>query len=275
MCAFYAFARLTDDVADSTVEDLKRAEWLADWKVLLQQSFESNSVANLLLPRLGNHIDTIARQILPSLIDTVCRYEIDPRLLLEIVDGAMSDQEPRRVETARDLDEYCYLVASTVGLVCLRIWEFEGAETEDAAIACGRAFQLTNILRDIREDHLRGRFYLPLDEARENGLDLASVSLVPNDAWGSLLSLQIGRAIEEFDKGWRAYDGIHPDGKKMFSMMWRSYRSLLREIEKEPLAVLKHRVNVSKKQKLLIASTHFVGTLYNRLPDPVESTTVE
>ncbi len=89
---------------------------------------------------------------------------------MEIIDGVLADQQKTRFDTYEQLEHYCYLVASAIGLACLHIWGFRGPLPVDAAIDCGLAFQLTNILRDVAEDAQRGRLYLPRQHYEQHGL---------------------------------------------------------------------------------------------------------
>ena len=108
----------------------------------------------------------------PALADTVARHAIPRDYLDEVIDGVAMDLEPRTFATFDDLYGYCYRVASAVGLCCLHIWGFrsEGGRAESLAEACGVALQLTNILRDVREDAGNGRVYLPHDDLERFGV---------------------------------------------------------------------------------------------------------
>ena len=135
-----------------------------------------------------------------------------------------------RFDTYEQVEHYCYLVASAVGLACLHIWEFDDPMPIDSAIDCGLAFQFTNILRDISEDAQRGRIYLPRQHYEQHGLsedDLLSPR--PDDRLCCLIAEEIQRTSKLFDSGWQIWDSLHPDGRPMFSMMWRTYRLLLPE----------------------------------------------
>jgi len=210
-----------------------------------------------------------AEEILPAVADAVSRFEIPSRFLLEIIDGVLADQTKTRFDTYELLEHYCYLVASAVGLACLHIWQFRPPLPMRAAVDCGLAFQLTNILRDIREDAQRGRIYLPQQHWREHGLcedDLLDPR--PDDRLRCLISDEARRAATLFDSGWRVWDSLHPDGRPMFSMMWRTYRRILSHIEADPCSVLRCRVRLSTSERLGLGSQHFIGPLFRRLPVP-------
>ncbi|QDV67102.1 All-trans-phytoene synthase [Rosistilla carotiformis] len=269
MCAFYAFARLTDDAADAAGEIAGKRRWLDAWR----QTIEATFAGDLIPPASTLHSagpesrkrSELAMQILPALQHAQKRYAIDPTLLLEIIDGALADQLDRSITTQQELDTYCYQVASTVGLVCLQIWEFHGEATRQAAIDCGKAFQLTNILRDVREDLQRGRCYLPQSDLQRFGVDPQRPTDDQQAAWLELLSYYGDRAESYYQQGWLAWDGIHADGRPMFSMMWHSYHALLKKIRQQPLQVLQRRVRLTWRQKMNIAASHFVPGYPRRL----------
>jgi phytoene synthase len=278
MCALYAFARITDDIGDCEAPISLRKEWLSWWRQATAMNLIGETpVGRCRLPQgfpestADWPVDLRARaeEILPAVADAVSRFEIPSRFLLEIIDGVLADQTKTRFDTYELLEHYCYLVASAVGLACLHIWQFRPPLPMRAAVDCGLAFQLTNILRDIREDAQRGRIYLPQQHWREHGLcedDLLDPR--PDDRLRCLISDEARRAAALFDSGWRVWDSLHPDGRPMFSMMWRTYRRILSHIEADPCSVLRHRVRLSTSERLGLGSQHFIGPLFRRLPVP-------
>ena len=171
-----------------------------------------------------------------ALADTVHRYQIPLRDLLDVIDGVESDLEPTRFATFADLYPYCYRVASAVGLACVRVWGLRaGARFEEAggpAEAAGIAFQLTNILRDLGEDFQRGRVYLPGDELEllgcppETWFDPAAVLRVRE-----LIRLQAERAREFYQRSEPLAVLLTDEGRRIFRVMSGTYRSLLEEVE--------------------------------------------
>src|SRR5579872_4864945 len=152
MCAVYAFMRYSDDISDEAALTAGKHDQMRRWREALDRAFE------------GDYGDS---PILPAFHDTTQRYAIPKRFFYELIDGAEMDLTRTRYETFDDLYGYCYHVASVVGFVCIHIWGFAGGESTYApAEACGVAFQLTNILRDVKEDAERGRIYLPLEDLR-------------------------------------------------------------------------------------------------------------
>ncbi|MBB3208529.1 phytoene synthase [Rhodopirellula rubra] len=277
MSALYAFARVTDDLGDSDEPILLRRHWLDCWRQTTAMNLigEANGEIRLaegmeeLSAEASIDLASRAREIMPALRHASDRYSIPSRYLLEIVDGVLADQQKNRFDTFEQLEHYCYLVASAVGIACLYIWGFRSPLPKQAAVDCGLAFQLTNILRDVSEDAARGRIYLPRQHYEQHGLDEDDLLHPRRDARLRCLILdETRRASELFDSGWRVWDSLDDSGRPMFSMMWRTYRALLQRIAEDPDAIVRHRVSLGMRQRLGIVSKHFVGPLYRRLPIP-------
>jgi len=278
MCALYAFARITDDIGDCNEPASLRTRWLDWWRQTTALNLISDAPTDhvTLAPGLSEDtsdwpIDLVAcaQQILPALRDTTRRYEIPTRYLLEIVDGVLADQQKTRFDTYEQLEHYCYLVASAVGLACLHIWEFRNPLPARAAIDCGLAFQLTNILRDISEDAQRGRIYLPRQHFAQHGLcedDLLTPR--PDDRLVCLIEDEIARARTLYASGWQVWDSLGDDGRPMFSMMWRTYRRLLDRIAENPRAVATRRIRLTAGERFALVSQHFIKPVFHRLPVP-------
>jgi phytoene synthase len=253
MCAVYAFMRKADDIADdeSKLVDARReemAEWVARWRA----------------SRLGGGEKAID-PVFVALGDTQRRFAIPDELLEELVQGTTMDLEPKALdaggiktyETFEDLYRYCYLVASVVGLVCIRIFGYTDVRAEALAEETGVAFQLTNILRDVKEDVDRGRVYLPLDLMDEFGESVAD-----------LRTLASGRAMTERERGMLATLAIRAEkyyvaAGKLIPMldrdsraaMWvlvRIYHRLLARIADRQMDVFRERVSVGAAEKVSI-----------------------
>ena len=152
MCAIYAFMRHCDDLSDEP--GATRAA-LDAWRIEMEEVLAGNP---------GNH------PLWPAFRHTVRRFGIPHQYLREMIEGVSSDLEPRRLETFDELYRYCYQVASVVGLTMIHIFGFDTPSALPLAEKCGVAFQLTNILRDLREDAGRGRIYLPAEDLRRFGV---------------------------------------------------------------------------------------------------------
>ncbi|QDT08771.1 phytoene/squalene synthase family protein [Planctomycetes bacterium K23_9] len=273
MTALYAFARVTDDLGDCDEPVEQRTLWLKWWRNVVQENLtDMQSNSEIQLQQVDSASDKLqqhACQILPALRDASRKYSIPTRYLLEIIDGVLADQQKTRFDTYEQLEHYCYLVASAVGLACLHIWEFEGELPEKAAVDCGIAFQLTNILRDISEDAQRGRIYLPRQHYLAHGLcedDLLQPRA--DDRLAHLINEEIKRAEKLYESGWQIWDTLSPDGKPMFSMMWRTYRRLLTRIADNPREVFHRRLGLSNREKIGLVSQHFLPPMFKRLEVP-------
>ncbi len=283
VCALYAFARTTDDLGDCDEPAVLRKHWLDWWRktaamnLIGEGPLERVVLPDGLLPEgiVKNtkswpiDLHRRANEILPALRDASQRYQIPSRYLLEIVDGVLADQQKTRFDTYEQVEHYCYLVASAVGLACLHIWGFDEPLPAAAAIDCGLAFQLTNILRDVAEDAGRGRIYLPRQHYEQHGLSEDDL-LVPrgDDRLRCLVLDEVRRAKMLFDSGWQVWDSLHADGRPMFSMMWRTYRKLLDRIAEDPGSVAVRRVRLTAGEKIGIVSRHFCPPMFRRLPVP-------
>ena len=280
MCALYAFARVTDDLGDCDEPAMLRRQWLEWWRRATALNLITDEIGGgVVLPdelistpaadqgRLRTH----AADVLPALRHAAHRYQIPSRYLLEIIDGVLADQQKTRFDTYEQVEHYCYLVASAVGLACLHIWQFDGQVPMRNAIDCGLAFQWTNILRDIAEDARRGRIYLPRQHYERHGLtedDL--LQLRSDDRLRCLVAEEVLRAERLFASGWQVFDTLHPDGRPMFSMMWRTYRALLSRIAESPGDVMQRRIGLTPSQRWGLIGSHFVPPAFRRLPVPPE-----
>lgn len=239
MEALYAFARRTDDIADGDEPLDHRRAGLARWRGELRKA-------------LAGHAEEPA---LAALNDTVTRFVVPQHLLWRILDGVEMDLDGPSFATYAELRRYCEHVASAVGLACLPIW---GCRDDDAilpAADCGVAFQLTNILRDLREDGMRGRVYLPHDELARFGVAPVDWLAPPGTyALRELIEFQCRRAAGLFESGQRTERFLDNGPRCVFRIMWGTYRSLLARIERDPLIVLRQRVRVSQPRKLMLAA---------------------
>jgi phytoene synthase len=240
MYSLYAFSRHTDDLSDSDRPMAQRRAQLEHWRSDLSAALQ----------------DEYRHPLLPSLIDTVRRFDIPDRYLFQIIDGVEMDLRWRRYETFQQLREYCQRVASAVGQACLHIWGFEGDEVWDPAADCGVAFQLTNILRDLGEDAARDRIYLPLEDLRR--FDYSASDLlqgVADHRFRALLRFEVERAERLYDRGRVVLRYLRHDGRRMFLTMFHTYRGLLRVIDRRGGELFRRRLRLGLPQRVAIAAT--------------------
>lgn len=286
MMALYAFARLADDAADDVAalpgNEVKPVrsefEWSADkwhaWIDALPVAHDGSIAAP------SDACLECLKPIEAALADSVRRFSIPLSTLHDLILGVAMDVE-EKVQLANwgETRKYCLHVASSVGVACLSIWAKEIGVPPDAAVVyaandCGVAFQLTNILRDLAEDAQRGRIYLPADELRRFGIDpnnwlqisrLGLNGTTELGDWRGVMRLQIERAKALYESGWQVADNISLDGKRMFSLMWHTYRALLAKIEKSPESVWSERVRLSKWDKLVLVKNHVLTPAFHKL----------
>ena len=176
-----------------------------------------------------------------------------------LIDGVELDVLGSRYETFDELVRYCRAVAGSIGRLCLAIFT-EGQANGAASLAdeLGVAMQLTNILRDIREDHLRGRVYLPAEDLRRFGLD-AELGEMPEDRLAALIAFEAERARQWFDSGLRLLDQLDARSAACVLAMTGIYRSILERIERDPTQVLRERVSLGPWEKTWVAARSLMG----------------
>ena len=270
MTALYAFMRHTDDLADDplpafpsegheNVPPNGRRQSLANWRTALAEALHGRF--DLTGPRSPHHGKSArsdypsGRELLPAVADTVRRYRIPAEHLHAVIDGVEMDLKQRRYESFDELQGYCQRVASAVGLACIHVWGFRGRQALQPARKCGIALQLTNILRDLKEDAQRDRVYLPLDDLRQCGYSVDDlVRGVADERFHRLMEYEIIRTEWFYREGAELMHWLEPDGRRIFGMMISTYRALLKKIKRRPARVLARRVSLSRARKLQIVA---------------------
>lgn len=263
MCALYAYLRRTDDIADAPGEVGDRADALARWREDLEHALA------------GHPSDGWPGW--PALTDAVARHAIPPAYLTEVIDGVAMDLEPQPFATFAELEAYCYRVASVVGLSCLHIWGYRsaGGKAERLAEACGVALQLTNIIRDVREDATSGRIYLPTEDLVRFGVDPRELTApVASRRVRALLEFEGYRAAEYYAKAARLTPLVAPAGRPALLAIVGVYHRLLGEIVRRDYDVFTERISLSALRKIWITVRSLRGRFSPSLPpEPGESPT--
>jgi 15-cis-phytoene synthase len=245
MCAIYAFMRECDDLSDDPSADKsKLPERVVAWRMELNRALKGGVETN---------------PIWPAFCDAVERYSIPQRFFEEMIDGITSDLEPRQIESYGELYRYCYQVASVVGMTVIHIFGFQSVKALLLAEKCGVAFQLTNILRDVREDALLGRVYLPREDLIRFLVPAEQLrSGKEDEAFHDLMRFEAARARAYYEESEPLLGLVHPKSRRSLWALREIYMRLLARIEAANYSVLSHRMNVPTRTKLILLARAFL-----------------
>ena len=197
-----------------------------------------------------------------ALADVAQTYDIPKEYFQEVILGVESDLVKDRFHNFEELKEYCYRVASVVGLICLQIFGYEDDAAKEYAVDLGLAMQLTNIIRDIREDLDMGRVYLPQDELNRFGYTEEDLKNgVRNEAFLELMRFQSQRAREYFDQGLKLLPYLSKRSRACPAVLGALYSKVLDRIEVSGYDVLESRVSLSKAEKIAITAKTWFGSM--------------
>jgi squalene synthase HpnC/squalene synthase HpnD len=257
LAALYAFMRLVDDVSDEDQGLLAKQRGLAKWRAALDEAATGHSqvfdgTAVRPLPSEATYGEA---EVLPALVDTMHRYKMPARYLHDLISGAEMDLTVQTYPTFDRLREYCYRVAGTVGLTCTHVFGFSDARALDLAEKLGLAFQLTNIIRDVHEDHKLGRVYLPEEDLQRYGIS-------PEDFGRREATLGIRELLRfEAERAWQLYEEgsallglIDADSRGALWLLVHTYSALLARIESLDFAVFGERVRLPKAEKMMFVA---------------------
>ena len=245
MCAVYAFMRHCDDLSDDpdSKDKSQVLQSISLWRMDLDNSLKGRLAEN---------------PIWPAFCDTVQRYSIPHRFFHEMIDGILSDIEPHEMETWEELYRYCYQVASVVGMTIIHIFGFDSVRALLLAEKCGVAFQLTNILRDVREDAELGRVYLPSEDLMRFGVSPDDLKAGERtDAFLRLMDFEAARARSYYEESRPLIAMVDRRSRSSLWVLMTIYSRLLDKIRATNYDVLTHRVSLSTWEKLRIVGAGF------------------
>ena len=249
--ATYAFCRVCDDIAD---EDMP----LNEKQHLFAQTRR----------RLAGSQDGGAQEpVFTALGDATHAFGIPTRYFEEVIEGVEMDLLQTRFQAFEELRGYCYKVASVVGLICIEVFGYKDPAAKEYAVDLGIAMQLTNILRDIKEDAERGRIYIPLDEMASFGYSEQDlVDGVINDAFQRLMRFQVARARRYFDSGRRLIPLLSHESRACPAVLHGVYSAVLDRIESSGFNIFERRIGLSKRQKLFLTARLWAENLIPTVP---------
>lgn len=248
--AIYALARVLDDIADgSTSQDEKRQE-LGAWRSWIASSLENDSA-----PETGGHLKV-------GLHDTIKKYGLPLEPFDSLIAGMEADVNgPIVAPTWHKLEQYCGQVAGAVGELCLTIWGWQGDDAKSFAAATGEALQLTNILRDVREDATLGRLYLPTEALIKAGITARQpLDVLTDSNLSTACTLVIDRAETRFQDAEALWPNkAHRDIRPAWVML-QLYKALFKKVQTAGFSHSAPRARLSRLEKILQLTTAHLNT---------------
>ena len=279
ICAYYAFCRRADDIADGDYVDIfpgalgvkdpeaiayrRELEELAATKPVIERTEFEDKLAQLFFFRkklsTAYNLMSSTDPIFLALKHTVSTYGVPREYMDDLISGMEDDLYTNRYQTFEELYSYCYRVASTVGLVCIDIYGHEStAAAREFAESWGIFMQLTNILRDVEEDAERDRIYLPLEDLERFGITeddvMSGRRLLDHPGWKPFVKEYCSRVKAYRDKAFKLLPLLPKQSRYSPAAMMAFYSSILRRIERSGGDVFTERVKLSKAEKLTVAA---------------------
>jgi phytoene synthase len=250
--AVYAFARRGDDVADSGLPPAEAAAALARYRQALDACYAQDR----------SQLDSPELQ---ALAEAINRFKIPRQPFEDLILGLEMDLTGTHYETFEELSLYCYRVASTIGLICIEIFEYQNPRTRDYAVNLGKALQMVNILRDIQADAQRGRIYLPQEDLDHFGVRPADLLAGKyNDPFIELMQFECDRARDFFKQARLLLPPEDRGSMKAAEIMASIYWGILKRIQERCYNVFGKRVRVPRPMKLWIALTVYLGAEWQK-----------
>jgi len=241
IAALYGICRISDDIVDKDL--LNKQQLMKRW----QKSVNSQ-------------VPNIADPVQLAWLYTRAKYKIPSKLMDQLITGVVMDTHKTRYATYEELVQYCYYVASTVGLMSMHIIGYSDEKAIPYAIEMGVALQLTNIIRDVGEDYRMGRIYIPQEEMDRFGITEDHFkNRIIDDAWKALIAFQIQRARRLYQNSWKGLSYLESKGKWSIAAAATLYKEILKMVERNQYDNLNHRAFVSKKRKLFLLSKLLVN----------------
>ncbi len=235
----YAFCRYCDDIADEDLPIDEKERLFAEARRFLSLSQKGRANG----------------PVFTALNDASRAFHIPYEYYEQVIEGVEMDLTWTRFQTFDELNGYCYKVASIIGLICIEVFGYKDAKAREHAVDLGVAMQLTNILRDVKEDAERGRIYIPLNDIGAFGYsERELMSGINNDAFRNLMKFQADRARRYFERGSRLFPLLSPGSRTCPMVLHGIYSAVLDRIEMRGFDVFERRIGLGTREKLLITA---------------------
>ncbi len=245
----YAFCRLLDDIVDEDQTGRDPQAELQAWRDEIESCYA------------GCPMTDFGERLLNSIVE----FDLPKQAFLDLIDGMEMDLKWHSYQTFSDLREYCYRAASTVGLICIEIFGYESPRTREYAVNLGLALQLTNILRDLKEDVARGRIYIPIEDLERFGYSQEDLRAgIYNAPFIEMMKFETARARSYFERA--AATLPEQDRASMFAaeIMGAIYRELLDQIPAVKYDVFRNRLTIPKSRRMKIAFKLWLRSKFKR-----------